>query len=89
MPDTDIVERLETDRPVYTLKALRLRQEAVAEITRLRALNAEALEVLRATRNELYWCAEQLKARGQPGVPGDTVDRVLATSAVLLSKAKE
>jgi hypothetical protein len=36
MPDIDIVERLETDRPVYTLKALRLRQEAAAEITRLR-----------------------------------------------------
>jgi hypothetical protein len=97
MPDTDIVERLRARHSAW-LANCRLPPDApdqsnfsaaAAEITRLRALNAEAREVLRATRNELYWCAEQLKARGQPGVPGDTVDRVLATSAVLLSKAKE
>lgn len=42
-------------------------------------------EALRKTRNELYWCAEQLKARGLPGVPGDSVDVALAESAAALS----
>jgi hypothetical protein len=90
MPDTDIVERLDDLSSVTVAPMSRaIIEDAKADLVRLRALYAEAREVLRATRNELYWCAEQLKARGQPGVPGDTVDRVLATSAVLLSKAKE
>lgn len=52
---------------------------AVDEVERLRA-------VLRQTRNELYWCAEQLKARGLTGQPGDSVDRALAASAAALAK---
>lgn len=52
------------------------------EETRLRG-------ALRKTRNELYWCAEQLKARGLPGVPGDSVDVALAESAAALATERK
>ncbi len=47
----------------------------------------ELLDALRKTRNELYWCAEQLKHRGMPGVPGDSVDVALAESRAAIAKA--
>lgn len=46
-------------------------------------------EALEKTRNELYWCAEQLKARGLPGVPGDSVDVALAESAAALATERK
>lgn len=55
------------------------------ENAKLRADVAELATMLRRTRNELYWCGDQL-LHLKRGHRGDGVDEVLERSAALLKK---
>jgi len=63
--------------------------ELHATISRLTLENERLREALKQTRTELWYCADQLKARGVRHVEGDSVDRALKAADAILRPAPE